>query len=82
MMSCAFQFKCCGVDTYTDWNDTSTMSFYDVPDSCCKQVSKDCGHGARNLPDKEDKIYTEVRLPKKMPQSTKFANDLKWSNSI
>jgi len=41
--------KCCGVDTYTDWKNTTfnhpkNMTKYDVPDSCCIDgPTQDCG---------------------------------------
>ena len=35
------QYKCCGVDVYTEWEDSSNAYLdengYKVPSSCCKQ---------------------------------------------
>ncbi|XP_034028958.1 CD63 antigen-like [Thalassophryne amazonica] len=43
--------KCCGVSNYSDWDhyDPETHS---VPDSCCVNVSKDCGIEALSKPTK------------------------------
>lgn len=53
------QFKCCGSTDYTGWK---TILDGDVPDSCCRTVTRACGHGAAA---KEQsvvtaKIYTQV----------------------
>ena len=45
-------FKCCGVEKYTDWEQV--MGEENVPDSCCKVETEDCGIGF----DIEE-IYTE-----------------------
>ncbi|XP_025738584.1 CD63 antigen [Callorhinus ursinus] len=36
-------FKCCGAANYTDWEGISSMLKGQVPDSCCINVTKDCG---------------------------------------
>ena len=37
-------FKCCGVNTYENWGDTTFgKSVNGVPDSCCKEWSEGCG---------------------------------------
>uniref|UniRef100_A0A7N5P359 CD63 antigen n=3 Tax=Ailuropoda melanoleuca TaxID=9646 RepID=A0A7N5P359_AILME len=36
-------FKCCGAANYTDWESVPVMSKGQVPDSCCINVTKDCG---------------------------------------
>ncbi len=40
-------FKCCGVNNFTDWKVTNFSVSHDdsVPDSCCVHESKDCGKG-------------------------------------
>lgn len=54
------QEKCCGVNSYEDWQRTpftgGNHSF--VPDSCCKVVTKGCG----NISAGTSNIYTEVSL--------------------
>jgi len=48
-------FKCCGVNNYTDWAGTPAFTDSgDVPDTCCKTVTTDCGKGASAS---LDKIY-------------------------
>merc|ERR1712157_74411 len=46
------KFECCGVQNYTDWQNSAafvkyaenkTTTDYPVPDSCCVEKSKDCG---------------------------------------
>lgn len=36
-------FKCCGAANYTDWESVPTVPKGQVPDSCCINVTKDCG---------------------------------------
>lgn len=46
-------FKCCGVDNYTDWKGTPKfLDSGDVPDSCCKVATEGCGKGASASPNK------------------------------
>ena len=38
--------KCCGVYKFTDWRRNPSLNVTNsVPDSCCKDLSKDCGLG-------------------------------------
>jgi len=48
-------FKCCGVNNYTDWAGTTFGKSGDVPDTCCKEKTPSCGKGAS---ESTDKIYT------------------------
>uniref|UniRef100_A0A914WWJ2 Tetraspanin n=1 Tax=Plectus sambesii TaxID=2011161 RepID=A0A914WWJ2_9BILA len=42
------EFKCCGVDNYTDWRNSTVLGdTNDVPDSCCIQQTADCGVNVR-----------------------------------
>ncbi len=36
-------FKCCGVDSFSDWKNTTFSGKKDLPDSCCKVESEGCG---------------------------------------
>jgi len=45
-------FKCCGVNNYTEWFAVPMFANNDVPDTCCKVNSNGCGKGAS-----KDKIY-------------------------
>jgi len=48
------EFNCCGVNNFTDWEGTLAFNeTNDVPDFCCKNITKDCGKGASDT----DKIY-------------------------
>jgi len=51
--------KCCGVESYRDWQDNQSQWFKkhsgDVPDSCCKSHAKGCGVSAAA---DQSKIYT------------------------
>jgi hypothetical protein len=39
-----FQLQCCGVSNYTDWFSCNGWKRHKwVPDSCCIDISKDCG---------------------------------------
>ncbi|XP_060794542.1 CD63 antigen [Neoarius graeffei] len=49
------QMKCCGAVNASDWEDYD-LDKKSVPDSCCKNVTKNCGKGALKEP---TKIYTE-----------------------
>merc|ERR1712080_434745 len=49
-------FKCCGVNNYTDWEGTPAFTNTgNVPDTCCKKNTEGCGKGASIS---TDKIYT------------------------
>jgi len=53
------ELHCCGVDGYQDWQSSSGWdSKQDVPDSCCKTKSENCGKGAS-----VSKIYQEGCKP-------------------
>lgn len=57
--------KCCGVDKYEDWKTTNfSKPNGDVPDDCCKTISKGCGSGVLNDPTKVDGIYEHGCLKK------------------
>ncbi|KAM8977437.1 CD63 antigen [Pelodytes ibericus] len=37
-------FKCCGANSSSDWDTTGPLAGkHVVPDSCCKNITKDCG---------------------------------------
>jgi len=68
--------KCCGVESYKDWQATSwTNPANLVPTSCCREVSDICSFGAVLLPEAAAQIviYTEGCV-------TKALNDIgiKW----
>ena len=48
--------KCCGVEGYMDWKNTTFSQGLNVPDSCCIQNTSGCGKGAIQNP---NKIYQE-----------------------
>ncbi|KAK2885426.1 hypothetical protein QQF64_021206 [Cirrhinus molitorella] len=54
------QFKCCGGNSSEDWSKTKFLAANSVPDSCCKNITKDCGVGA--IKD-ANKIYIDGCLP-------------------
>ncbi|KAM9320770.1 CD63 antigen [Gastrophryne carolinensis] len=40
-------FQCCGANNSSDWRDTAAYKDTNfVPDSCCRVISKDCGHNS------------------------------------
>ena len=41
-------FKCCGVESFRDWKDVNFGKDGNVPDSCCKTVTQNCGFGILN----------------------------------
>lgn len=42
--------KCCGWNNYTDWYKAKKFGGKSyVPDSCCKDEKKDCGHNMNNI---------------------------------
>jgi len=48
------EFECCGVNNFTDWEETPAFNeTNDVPDFCCKKITLDCGKGASDT----NKIY-------------------------
>ncbi|KAI2649612.1 CD63 antigen [Labeo rohita] len=53
-------FKCCGVNSSEDWSNSKAVPAKSVPDTCCKNITKDCGVGA--IKD-GNKIYTDGCLP-------------------
>ena len=49
--------KCCGAYQFTDWRRNSSLNMTNsVPDSCCEEISKDCGSGKLDEKDPND-IY-------------------------
>jgi len=44
-------FSCCGVDSFDDWKNTAFSGGNNLPDSCCKDWTKDCGKSFFNNPD-------------------------------
>lgn len=56
------EFKCCGTTGYRSWNASKDMnSTRSVPDSCCKEVTKDCGQNLLFVDEKtaEKTLWTE-----------------------
>ena len=52
-------FKCCGVEKYSDWFDTPYgKDVNGVPDSCCKVETAGCGKNIEGSSDIQDKINT------------------------
>jgi len=50
-------FKCCGTYNFTSWlNNTDMMATNSLPDSCCKNVSENCGYG-RYTPDPDENRF-------------------------
>ncbi|XP_073679347.1 CD63 antigen [Garra rufa] len=54
------QFKCCGGNSSEDWSKFRFTNPNSVPDTCCKNITTDCGKGA--IKD-GNKIYTDGCLP-------------------
>ncbi|XP_016320367.1 CD63 antigen-like [Sinocyclocheilus anshuiensis] len=54
------QFKCCGRNSSSDWMNSKFLAPSSVPDSCCKNFTKDCGKGALQ---ETSKIYTDGCQP-------------------
>ncbi|KAF2351094.1 Tetraspanin/Peripherin [Trinorchestia longiramus] len=53
-------YMCCGTDSYEDWIATSYGEVYDgVPDDCCKESVRNCGHGIFNHPEQLNTIYKD-----------------------
>lgn len=53
-------FKCCGGNSSSDWRNSPFVALSSVPDSCCRNITKDCGKDA--LKD-TSKIYTDGCQP-------------------
>jgi len=51
-------FECCGVFHYTDWNNKAVFGINDVPDSCCKTQTLNCGQNVGNEEEAMNVIYT------------------------
>lgn len=51
-----FQMKCCGVNSSSDWKGFKSEG-NSVPDSCCVNVTTDCGIGAMT---DADKVHQKV----------------------
>lgn len=52
------QFMCCGGVNFTDWKTNFYLNRTDsVPDSCCRNMTKDCGKEIFSHPDRENTIY-------------------------
>uniref|UniRef100_A0A8C1MGA7 Tetraspanin n=1 Tax=Cyprinus carpio TaxID=7962 RepID=A0A8C1MGA7_CYPCA len=53
-------YKCCGKNSSVDWLNSKFLAPNSVPDSCCKNVTQNCGEGAIR---DTSKIYTEGCQP-------------------
>lgn len=51
-------FKCCGLNNYTEWFGKGDLGDSSVPDSCCMKHSEDCGENVKGKSDLKDVIYT------------------------
>ena len=69
------EFRCCGVDSYTDWSRTASMKGKNVPDSCCEKKSKGCGNGALSNP---SKIYSVGCFPAMEARLVAMGKYIKW----
>lgn len=54
------QFKCCGGNSSDDWMKSKFLPSNSVPDTCCKNVTTNCGNGTIH---DTSKIYTEGCQP-------------------
>ncbi|XP_059384143.1 CD63 antigen-like [Carassius carassius] len=52
--------KCCGRNSSSDWMNSKFLAANSVPDSCCKNITRDCGKGALQ---QTTKIYTDGCQP-------------------
>lgn len=54
-------FKCCGVEKYSDWKQHPFGQSGDVPDMCCKVTEDGCGKGMADKSEEEAAsiIYTQ-----------------------
>merc|ERR1719219_905151 len=43
--------QCCGITTYQDWKNVTTVPADSLPDSCCINEIKGCGRSAMLKPD-------------------------------
>jgi len=44
------ELKCCGVNNYTDWRNSTILGETEaVPDSCCIKKTTDCGFNVRSF---------------------------------
>lgn len=54
---------CCGGVNFTDWKTNFYLNRTDsVPDSCCRNMTKDCGKEIFSHPDRENTIYHQVSI--------------------
>lgn len=54
------QFMCCGGFNFTDWKTNDYLkNTSSVPDTCCKNVSQNCGKGMFNNPARHTFIYED-----------------------
>ena len=63
-------FKCCGVEYYSDWKMAEMFQGQrndSVPDACCKEEMENCGKGVfkLTLDQVKEKVYVEVRMESK-----------------
>ncbi|XP_073419556.1 CD63 antigen [Dendrobates tinctorius] len=43
-------FKCCGANNFTDWKNYDPFKgTNDVPDTCCKEITPNCGRNLTNI---------------------------------
>ena len=74
-------FKCCGVDSYTDWKAVPSLKKTNsVPNSCCKAAKISCGKGALIKPNgqAEKFLNTNGCFPVIKDYVFEMANMLKW----
>ncbi len=57
------QVHCCGVKNYTDWANTTFSKGVNVPDSCCKEYTANCGLNMIVSPDADERLYTVGCVP-------------------
>jgi hypothetical protein len=64
--SISFNFKCCGVQSYKDWQNTTFGNGLNVPTMCCKNPTNGCGLNLLSKSDDEvnTTIYTDGCLLK------------------
>lgn len=49
---------CCGIISYTDWDNFTYGNRTNVADGCCRNQTVGCGEGLLEDPDVEDLVYT------------------------
>ena len=54
-------FKCCGVESYTDWKEVDFGVTGDVPDDCCLNPHTDCGEGKADMDEQRAKEFIYVK---------------------